>query len=104
MVIRTLSRQEFNWFGSARSALARLTGTPVEWFADDTGSVFGAIVRDRSAPDWSFVILVGDINGQFRALHFDTGLRNVEDARRLVPARMEAVLNSGLCSTSSING
>jgi hypothetical protein len=89
MAIRALSRQEFNWFGSARSAFARVTSNAVEWFTDDADSVFGAIVYQECARDWSFIIVTHDTYGDFRALDRHSGLHTVDEARRVLSARME---------------
>jgi hypothetical protein len=72
MAIRTLSRQEFDRFRSARTTMARrLTDKAVEWFADDMGAVLGAIAYDEGDLDWSFVILGRDNHGQFCVLGRD---------------------------------
>lgn len=88
MAIRALSRQEFDRFRSARATLALLTDRAVEWFADDTGVVLGAIAYDKSDLQWSFVVLGRDHDGEFRALDHDAGLRVLDDARRLLLERM----------------
>jgi hypothetical protein len=91
MAIRELSLQEFDRFRSARSMLARLTDKTVEWFADDTGRVLGVISYHRFHSAWSFVVLGRD-KGSFCAITSDTGLRDLDEARRRLLENMALAL------------
>lgn len=95
MAIRALSRQEFDRFGAAPATLSDLTRNAVEWFADDTGAVIGALAYGESDFDWSCVVLGRDHAGVFRSLGADVGLRGHNDARRLLFERMRAALARG---------
>jgi hypothetical protein len=57
MTIRGLSLQECGRFNSARATVARYTNRAVEWFADDTGAVPGAIAYHHGDLDWSLVVV-----------------------------------------------
>jgi hypothetical protein len=92
MAIRALSLQEFNRFRAARSILALLTDKAVEWFADDTGRVLGAIACHRFHSAWSFIVLGRDTAGSFRGIASDTGLRGVDEARRRLMENMALAL------------
>ena len=92
MAIRALSRQEFDRFGATCVTLHDPVHKAVEWFVDDAGVVLGAIVFHESARDWSFVNSIRDTHGAFRVLDVDSGLRSVDEARRLLSARMETAL------------
>lgn len=91
MAIRALTIQEFDRIRSARSALARLTNHDVEWFADDTGLVLGAIAYHQVLLDWSFIVLERDHSGEFRPVACDVALRDLGEARRLLLEKMATV-------------
>jgi hypothetical protein len=95
MAIRAMFRQEFDRFASAQSALADLTHRAVEWFADDTGVVLGAMTHHESDLNWSFVVLGRNNLGQFHPLYLDFGFWNCDEARRLLFAKMETALATG---------
>jgi hypothetical protein len=88
MAIRALSLQEFARFNAARATVARHTDKAVEWFADDTDAVLGAIAFDQFDLEWSLVVLGRDYNGDFRALDRDGGLRVLDEARRVLVEKM----------------
>jgi hypothetical protein len=90
MAIRALSLREFDRFNAARARVARHTDQAVEWFADDTGSVLGALAYHHLALDWSLVVLKQNDDGTFRAIERAAGLRVLDDARRLLVDKMAA--------------
>ena len=93
MAIRALSPRECDRFNSTRATVARYTDDKaVEWFADDTGAVLGAIAYHHADLEWSSVVLGRDNHGGFRALNRDAGLRVLDDARRLVVEKMTIAL------------
>jgi hypothetical protein len=94
MAIRALSLKEFATFNAARARVARHTDQAVEWFADDTGSVLGAIAYHHLALDWSMVVLKQNGDGTFRAIERADGLRVLDDARRLLISKMTAAGDS----------
>ena len=74
MAIRALCLQDFDRFNSARARVARQTDQAVEWFADDTDTVLGAIAYHHLTLDWSLVVLRRNREGTFRAIHRAAGL------------------------------
>jgi hypothetical protein len=90
MAIRALSLREFDRFNAARARVARHTDQAVEWFADDTDSVLGALAYHHLALDWSLVVLKQNDDGTFRAIERAAGLRVLDDARRLLIDKMTA--------------
>jgi hypothetical protein len=94
MGIHALSRQEFDRFSSTQLTLAAFTTAAVEWFADDTGLVLGAVTHREADRHWSFVVLVRDSHGQFGPLTLQFGAWNAGEARRLLLARMNAALTT----------
>ena len=95
MAIRALSIREFDRFNATRATVARHADKAVEWFADDTDAVLGAIAYHQSDLDWSFVVLGRDHLGTFRALDRAAGLQVLDDARRLVVEKMAMALATG---------
>jgi hypothetical protein len=89
MAIRALCLQDFDRFNSARARMARHTDQAVEWFADDTETVLGAIAYHHLTLDWSLVVLRRDGDGPFRAMYRAAGLCVLDDTRRLVLEHME---------------
>jgi hypothetical protein len=90
MAIRALSLKEFDRFNAARARVARHTDQAVEWFADDTSTVLGAIAYHHLALDWSLVVLKRNSDGTFRAVERAAGLHVLDDARRLLVEKMAA--------------
>jgi hypothetical protein len=88
MTIRALSLREFDQFNAARARVARHTDQAVEWFADDTSTILGAIAYHHLALDWSLVVLKQNSDGTFRAVERAAGLRVLDDARRMLIAKM----------------
>lgn len=89
MTIRALSLQEFARFNAARARVARHTDQAVEWFADDAGTLLGAIAYHHLNLDWSLVVLRRDDDGTFQAIYRAAGLRILDDARCLLIEQME---------------
>src|SRR5687768_13931429 len=92
MAIRALFRQEFDRFSASQSVLDDLTSKAVEWFADDTGAVLGAIAHHVSDLNWSFVVLGRNHHADFRAIYLDFGFWNADDARGVLFKKMESAL------------
>jgi hypothetical protein len=89
MAIRTLSTHELDRLGPPRTTMARrLTDHAVEWFADDTGTVLGAIAFETRDLAWSVVILGRDTLGRFCAFDRDISVGRLPDARRLLVDKM----------------
>ena len=78
-----------------RMRVADLRRVWVEWFGDDGGLIIGAIAYHPSSLEWSYVILGRDIYGRFHALDLDTGLRDLEEARRLLVEKMTRAAAAG---------
>jgi hypothetical protein len=92
MTIHALSPWDFDRFNSARATVARHTDTAVEWFADDTGAVLGAIAYHHLNLEWSLVVLGKDRHGKFCTVEHDSGLHILDEARRLVVEKMAVAL------------
>src|SRR5262245_58054378 len=96
MAIRPISRPEFDRFGPARAPEAEAMMDEREWFADDGGCVTGVLALDRTDLDWFVVVLGRDERGQFRAIDVESCIKNIDQARDELMARMEQAVSSGL--------
>jgi hypothetical protein len=76
MAINSISREEFDAYQPARTPNIEALVEEVEWFADDRGVIIGALARDRTDNDWSFVVLGRDERGAFRAIEFDVSIED----------------------------
>ena len=89
MAIRVLSQEQFDRFGSAKAMLAGLTARAVEWFTDDTNTVFGAIAHHARDLNWTCVVLGRDDRAQFNVVYLEFGFRTIGNARRVLVSKME---------------
>ena len=64
------------------------------WFADDTDSVLGVIIRDKIDDDWGYVVLGRDEHFAFRAIDTQAGLRTRDQARRELQTKMAEIVSS----------
>jgi hypothetical protein len=92
MAIHALTLKEFDRFNSARAIVASHTDRAVEWFADDTAAVLGAIAYHHLTLEWSLVVLGRDRHGSFYTFGRDTGLTVLDEARRIVVEKMAMAL------------
>src|SRR5205085_4399595 len=95
MAIRALSLREFDRFNAARPRAARHTDRSVEWFANDTGTVLGAIAYHHVDLDWSLVVLRRNSDDTFRSIDRAAGLCVLDEARRLLIEKMETAGATG---------
>jgi hypothetical protein len=94
MTIRAISRQDFDSFVTSGDASALVSRQAVEWYADDAGVVVGVIAYDESDFDSLVLVLRRDHAGTFRSLGTDVCLRDRDDARGLLLARMRTALRA----------
>jgi hypothetical protein len=94
MAVRALSLWEFDRFNAVRATLARHTDHAVEWFAEDTGAVLGAIAYHPSDLAWSLVVMERLHDDQFHVCDRAAGLPALDDARRLLSEKMASALTT----------
>jgi hypothetical protein len=99
-MICSLSKQEFDQLLTTPATSRSVLRKAVEWFADDTGLVVGAIALHDSNL-WSFVVL-RHVRGAFRAMGLDYGFNGPDHARRLLRARMERTLVSNSAESGDV--
>jgi hypothetical protein len=93
---------EFERLNIARATVARHTDKAVEWFADDADAVLGAIAYHHVDLAWSLLVLGRDNHGRFLPLDRDAGLRDLDDARRLLVEKMAMAAGTRRSSPSSL--
>jgi hypothetical protein len=84
MGIRAPSLQEFRRLNAARTVVRTHTDKAVEWFADDTDSVLGAIAYHHLNLAWSIVVFARDPAGDFRRVYRCADLSVLDDARHTI--------------------
>ncbi len=70
---RKISRAEFDNLFPSRPLLEAYTGDLVEWFANQTNSILGAIDHERSGT-WSYVVLKKNDDGQLRVVEINENM------------------------------
>ena len=85
-----------NSTGSTRSGRRWPASTDhaVEWFAEDTGAVLGAIAYHPSDLAWSLVVMERLHDDQFHVCDRAAGLPALDDARRLLSEKMASALTT----------
>ncbi len=64
------------------------------WYADDTGSFLGILVRDKIDNDWVYVVLARDEYFQFRAIETECSFSSRDAARIKLQVKMAQLLSS----------
>ena len=64
------------------------------WFAEDTGSFFGAVLRDTIDDDWHYVIVARDQYLEFRAIDIKTGFATRALARLELQHQIAVLLSA----------
>jgi hypothetical protein len=63
------------------------------WFADETGSFLGAVVRDKVDGDWGYVVLARDAKFRFRAIEAESSLPSRDQARMTLQMTIARLLS-----------
>jgi hypothetical protein len=65
MPFESINREQFDAFQPPSLILSRLTQEQVEWFTNAVGNIIGTIAG-REDDGWSYAVLKGDRNGNYR--------------------------------------
>jgi len=95
MPIHSISRQEFDAYKPARAPGIEMLVEEVEWFADERGVIIGALARDRTDHDWSYVVLGPDERGAFRGIEFRVNIDSLDAARESLLTKMREIESTG---------
>ncbi len=95
MAIKTITKQQFDAFGPARSPMVTSIATEKLWFSDDDANIIGTVMLDHSDKDWNYVILGRDENGDFRWIEGDSSFPSQEDGERELKAAMSKIEAAG---------
>lgn len=68
LAVAAIHKDYFHTVCALSQPYADLVGEEQGWFADETESFFGVVIRDRGDDDWGFVILARDKYFVFRAI------------------------------------
>lgn len=64
------------------------------WFADDTNSFFGMVLRDKVDENWGYMVLARDQAFRFQAIEFPMGFQSRGQARNELQLKIEELLTS----------
>ena len=92
--LTSISLAEFNDRTGYAYRAVTILNVALEHWADRRGTLLGVITRDQVDRDYGFVLL-GDEQGQFRALDMECSHRTIEDARDGLHAAMRTISKSG---------
>ena len=81
MVVKDVSRAEFNRLLPLHSGLEHLIGKEVEWFSDKRGNILGTIALGGSSRGWNYVILKRNRIGKFHVCDVACDFYNHASAR-----------------------
>lgn len=90
MHARRISRHEFEKLCPHRPSLEKFTGELVEWFADESNSILGAIDHERRGDTWSYAVLRMSDQGVLRVLEMNKTMKSRSAAERELFRKMEA--------------
>ncbi len=89
--IKRIDKSEFDKFHPARRPTTIIVSEEIEWYVDESKTLLGVVVWDRSDGDWAYIILGRDEDGKFRAIKLERPRRSqaiyVHFAAKKVPYR-----------------
>ena len=88
IIIREISRFEFDTLFPSRPTLESYTGPLVQWFADNENNILGAIDHERTGT-WSYVVLKRNPDGAVRVVEINENLVTQAAARLELFQKME---------------
>jgi hypothetical protein len=80
MNIENISRSKFNQLLSSDSAVSNLT-VQVAWFSNPSGNLLGALTKSKGRPEWNYVILKRDKEGDCHIHQVMNGFLSSEAAK-----------------------
>jgi hypothetical protein len=89
MPFESISRQRFDAFQPPHLILQRLTVEQVEWFTNTVGNIIGTIAG-KVDNGWSYAVLKGDRNGNYRVCTLGGDTFSLRAARSRFLLDMEA--------------
>jgi hypothetical protein len=89
MPFESISRETFDAFQPPSLVLKRLAVEQVEWFTNSVGNIIGTIAG-KDADGWSYAVLKGDRNGNYRVCTLGGDTFSLRAARTRFLLDMEA--------------
>jgi hypothetical protein len=94
VAVHAISRDEFRGISGIVTDASHPVCDEQRWFADETESFLGVVVRDKVDGDWGYVVLARDKHFRFRAIETDVSVNTREEARRKMQIRIAQLLSS----------
>ena len=89
MAVKSIMQEEFHHVIPMRSDQRIADGVEVEWFADETGRMLGAIAAGGASQDWRYILWKREKAGKFRVCELKGRFRNHEEAKVVLLSVME---------------
>src|ERR1700733_11343630 len=89
MPFESINQSRFDAFQPPHLALERLTTEQVEWFTNTAGNIIGTIAG-KADDGWSYAVLKGDRNGNYRVCTLGGDAFSLKAARSRFLLDMEA--------------
>jgi len=89
MPFESINREQFDAFQPPSLILTRLTREQVEWFTNTVGNIIGTIAG-KEDDGWSYAVLKGDRNGNYRVCTLGGDAFSLRAARSRFLLDMEA--------------
>lgn len=89
MPVESISREEFDAFLPPHLIMQRLRMEQVEWFTNTVGNIIGTIAG-KEDDGWSYAVLKGDRNGNYRVCTLGGDTFSLRAARARFLLDMEA--------------
>jgi hypothetical protein len=93
--VHSIGRDEFQALSGIVTDASHPLFDEQGWFADETESFLGTVVRDKVDDDWGYVVLARDKHFRFRAIETDVSMKTRQDARRKLQLKIAELLSSG---------
>ena len=94
MAIRPITKEQFDAIQPSHKAMTRLRVDEHEWFADESGTIIGAVIFDATE-DWGWVILGRDEQREFRMVKMVSRLGTKDDAKEKLRSAMSGLEAAG---------
>ena len=81
MIVKTISRSEFDQLLPHNPVLEHLMVEQVEWFANTSGNLLGTLAKGKGVSDCNYVILKRDQDGHFQVHKVMNNLLDLKTAK-----------------------
>jgi hypothetical protein len=91
LVIKSISRWEFDQFLPSRFHLENVYGEQAAWWADKSGSIIGAVAGGGGERGWHCIMLGRKADGNYQVRNVQSGFESQQAASEQLIHAMETV-------------